>query len=62
MPVLKQGPVVPDKVPRDISSVDIVCYVQDDKDGVLSSDFAGINAILEIAVGKLYRRESVCVC
>ena len=62
MPVLKQGPVVPDKVPRDISSVDIVCYVQDDKDGVLSSDFAGINAILEIAVGIIIQeRECVCV-
>ena len=56
---MKQGPVVPDKVPRDISSVNIVCYVQDDKDGVLSSDFAGINAILEIAVGM--ERECECV-
>ena len=56
LPFLKQGPVVSDKVPRDISSVNIVCYVQDDCDGVLSSDFGGINAILEIAVG-IYSRE-----
>ena len=59
---MKQGPVVSDKVPRDISSVNIVCYVQDDCDGVLSSDFAGINAILEIAVGIIIQeRECVCV-